>query len=128
MKTAPHFINPVVFVKDIKVSKDFYTNVLKLTPVQDVGVFVLFEDHFSIHQAREFLSNALGEDSSADKEKLGSDNLLLYFEIENLDEFFTEINTQVDLIHPIQTQAWGQRVFRFYDPDRHIVEIGEPME
>jgi hypothetical protein len=33
----------------------------------------------------------------------------------------------VELIHPILQQAWGQRVFRFYDPDRHIVEIGEPM-
>jgi len=23
--------------------------------------------------------------------------------------------------------AWGQRVVRFYDPDMHIVEVGESM-
>lgn len=23
---------------------------------------------------------------------------------------------------------WGQRVIRFYDPDMHIIEVGEPME
>ena len=30
-------------------------------------------------------------------------------------------------IHNIEQQPWGQRVLRFYDPDRHIIEIGEPM-
>ena len=23
---------------------------------------------------------------------------------------------------------WGQRVVRFYDPDRHIIEVGENMK
>jgi hypothetical protein len=23
---------------------------------------------------------------------------------------------------------WGQRVIRFYDPDRHIIEVGENMK
>jgi hypothetical protein len=27
----------------------------------------------------------------------------------------------------LREQPWGQRVFRVYDPDGHIVEIGEPM-
>jgi catechol 2,3-dioxygenase-like lactoylglutathione lyase family enzyme len=121
------FINPVVFVKDIEVSKKFYRDVLKLEIVQDSGPFVLFENHFSLHQASEILLNACGEDSSQMKENLGSDNLLLYFESADLEETFAEIQSKVELIHPILQQAWGQRVFRFYDPDRHIIEIGEPM-
>ena len=24
--------------------------------------------------------------------------------------------------------SWGQRVIRFYDPDFHIIEVGEDME
>ena len=24
--------------------------------------------------------------------------------------------------------SWGQRVIRFYDPDYHIIEVGESME
>ena len=34
----------------------------------------------------------------------------------------------VEFIHPISEHPWGQRGMRFYDPDGHIVEIGETME
>lgn len=127
MNSQVRFINPVVLVKDIGVSTEFYTGVLKLKIVQDSGPFVLFEDHFSIHQAHELLLNAKGEDTSRAKPSLGSDNVLLYFEVADLDELFNEIKDKVELIHPILRQEWGQRVFRFYDPDRHLVEIGEPL-
>ena len=127
MNSQVRFINPVVLVKDIEVSKAFYRDVLKLKIVQDSGPFVLFEDHFSIHQARELLVNATGEDTSSQKASLGSDNLLLYFETSELDDLFNAIKDKVGLVHPIITQDWEQRVFRFYDPDHHLVEIGEPL-
>ena len=28
----------------------------------------------------------------------------------------------------MKEHAWGQRVVRFYDPDRHIIEVGENMK
>ena len=31
-------------------------------------------------------------------------------------------------IHPIIEHSWGQRVVRFYDPDKHIIEVGENMK
>ena len=127
MNSKVKFINPVVLVKDIGVSKEFYASVLKLKVVQDAGPFVLFEDHFSIHQARELLANATGDDTSREKVQMGSDNLLLYFETADLDGLFDEIQDKVELIHPILKQEWGQRVLRFYDPDRHIIEIGDPI-
>ena len=33
----------------------------------------------------------------------------------------------IEFIHPIHAHPWGQRAFRIYDPDHHIVEFGEPM-
>ncbi len=30
-------------------------------------------------------------------------------------------------IHPLKEHRWGQRVVRFYDPDGHIVEVGEEL-
>jgi hypothetical protein len=33
----------------------------------------------------------------------------------------------VQFVHPLREHPWGQRVFRLYDPDGHIVELGEPM-
>jgi hypothetical protein len=34
---------------------------------------------------------------------------------------------EVWAVHPLREHPWGQCVFRVYDPDGHIVEIGEPM-
>ena len=31
-------------------------------------------------------------------------------------------------MHPVKEHSWGQRVVRFYDPDRHIIEVGENMK
>ena len=34
----------------------------------------------------------------------------------------------IEYVHPVKTHSWGQRVVRFYDPDRHIIEVGENMK
>ena len=31
-------------------------------------------------------------------------------------------------VHGLIEHSWGQRVIRFYDPDYHIIEVGESME
>lgn len=30
-------------------------------------------------------------------------------------------------VHPFKEHSWGQRVVRFYDLDKHIIEVGESM-
>ena len=30
-------------------------------------------------------------------------------------------------MHDTVEHSWGQRVIRFYDPDYHIIEVGEDM-
>lgn len=60
-------------------------------------------------------------------EPYGRRNLLLYFEHDDVDAAFEKLAPHVELIHPVERQEWGQRVFRFYDPDGHAVEIGEPQ-
>ena len=34
----------------------------------------------------------------------------------------------VEYVHPIVEHSWGPRVVRFYDPDKHIIEVGENMK
>jgi len=122
------FIHPVVFVKDIEVSKVFYTNTLGLKMIGDHGPFVLFENHFSIHQARELAVTVWKANAPYDTDQpQGQHNLLLYFETSELEAAFARLKNKVRLIHPIERQAWGQLVFRFYDPDGHVIEIGEPL-
>ena len=33
----------------------------------------------------------------------------------------------VELVHPPLEHRWGQRAVRLYDPDRHIIEVGESL-
>lgn len=34
----------------------------------------------------------------------------------------------MEYVHPVQEHSWGQRVVRFYDPDGHIIEVGENLK
>ena len=34
----------------------------------------------------------------------------------------------VALVHPVKEHPWGQRAVRFYDPDGHIIEVGENLQ
>ncbi|UJW74719.1 VOC family protein [Rhizobium sp. SL42] len=120
------FINPIPFVSDIRRSKGFYQARLGLRVLEDFGSFVLFETGFAIHEGQSLEQTIWGEPSSC-REPYGRRNLLLYFEDEHLDRAFETISPHVELIHAIEQQSWGQRVFRFYDPDGHAIEIGEPQ-
>ena len=121
------FINPIPLVKDLVVSRRFYAELLGLKILQDFPVFVLFENHFAIHQAQSYHAMAFGHETEAATHLQGHDNVVLYFETPDLEGMFARLQDRVQLILPIKQQAWGQKVFRFYDPDHHIVEIGEPM-
>ncbi len=122
------FVNTIVFVKDIGISKAFYTETLGLKVIGDYGAFVLFENHLAIHQARDLAITVWESDAPSDTDQLqGRHNVLIYFETDALEDTFARLKDQVKLIHPIQRQAWGQLVFRFYDPDGHAIEIGEPL-
>lgn len=120
------FINPIPFVRDISLSKAFYQERLGLKILEDFGGFVLFETGFAIHEGKA-LEQTVWRRMSGGNEPYGRKNLLLYFEDEDIDLAFKTIAPHVELIHPIERQAWGQRVFRFYDPDGHAIEIGEPQ-
>lgn len=120
------FVNPIPFVRDIARSRAFYRDLLGLEVIEDAGNFVLFGTGFAIHEGRS-LEQTVWRMETATDAPYGQRNLLLYFEHDDVDAAFETIAPHVELIHAIETQAWGQRVFRFYDPDGHAVEIGEPM-
>jgi catechol 2,3-dioxygenase-like lactoylglutathione lyase family enzyme len=58
-----------------------------------------------------------------------SHNMELYFESEDLDAFEKRLreDPSVKRVHPVKEYPWRQRVLRIYDPDGHIIEIGESM-
>ena len=120
------FICPLLVVKDILHSTHFYRDILAQKVKYDFGENVTFEGDFSIHLESHY-SKLLG--STPSKISYGSHNFELYFESEDIEASCTRLLQHgVTFIHHIVEQPWKQRVIRFYDPDKHIIEIGESME
>lgn len=60
---------------------------------------------------------------------LGANAGELYFEEDDFDAFAKKLQgLDVEYVHPVKEHRWGQRVVRFYDPDYHMIEVGENIK
>ena len=78
-----------------------------------------------MHISNSIIKTIFKRDKFSSFRKQGKTNILLYFETNELDNFYNKI---AEIIHGIEKQAWGQKVFCFYDPDKHMIEFGEPFK
>jgi catechol 2,3-dioxygenase-like lactoylglutathione lyase family enzyme len=109
--------------KDIEASKQFYGELFDQKVVLDLGKNVIFDGGFAIQEDFAGLLD-LPEDSVITR----SHNMELYFEVDDFDAFLEKLaDFEVQYVHPPKKYEWQQRVVRIYDPDGHIVEIGESM-
>lgn len=116
---------PLLAVQDVEVSKAFYNQLFEQEVVLDLGKNVTFSGGFAIQEDFAWLT---GIDPVSVVGK--SHNMELYFEVEDFDEFLLRLekHKEVELVHPPQKYEWQQRVVRIYDPDFHMIEIGESMQ
>ncbi|MCP4539035.1 MAG: glyoxalase [Chloroflexi bacterium] len=121
------FQSSVFFVKDVGVSRRFYEGLLSQQVEMDFGPNVGFVGGFAIWQV-DHACQTIFERAPGGMGQLGRENCEIYFETDDLDTVHAQLSEAgVEFAHPLREQPWGQRVFRFYDPDGHIVELGEPM-
>jgi catechol 2,3-dioxygenase-like lactoylglutathione lyase family enzyme len=118
------FYSTVLFVKDIEVSKKFFIRYLNFSVEHDFGKNAIMSNGLSLWEINpEHLINKQLETTSK------SNRFELYFETDNLEEISHKLKTAgVKFLHSIMEESWGQRTIRFFDPDNHLVEIGEPMD
>lgn len=115
---------PLLAVRDVEISKRFYHDLFDQEVALDLGKNVTFSGGFAIQQ--DF-------DEMADVPKSTilhqSNNMELYFEVDDFDVFIDKLHSflDVELVHPPKKHEWHQRVVRLYDPDWHMVEVGESM-
>ncbi len=112
-------------VKDMEKSKAFYHEVLGCQVILDLGANVTLTGGFSLQTAESWQAFIhKGEGDIA----YGGNNAELYFEEDDMDQFMAKLNSMaIDYVHPLEEQRWGQRTVAFYDPDKHIIEVGENM-
>lgn len=65
-----------------------------------------------------------------DEIKFNGNDAELYFEEDNFDSFIEKLNSfnHIEYVHKVFEHRWGQRVVRFYDPDKDIIEVGENIK
>lgn len=127
---SPAFKGTVLFVNDVPASRRFYEDLLGLRAELDLGDYVVYAGGLAIWQIGSACMNVHGRPHDpTGQTPLGRDNLELYFEAEDLEAAAARCEQAgVRCVHALKEQAWAQRAIRVYDPDGHIVEIGEPMQ
>lgn len=117
----------MLICKDIHAAKAFYAKVIGAEVLLDIGKHVIFKEGFSLLQ----------EDDWRDFADLPDADLLyrhhtgqLVFEVEVMADFLRHLESlpSPHLLHQVKEHPWGRWAVRLYDPDGHIVEVGESMK
>ena len=117
------YISTLIAVKDLAASLRFYREALGMEVVQDFGANVVLSGGVALQTLKSW-RGFIGGKPVTFQGHSGE----LYFEEEDMDSFLKCMETwDISYVHPPLEHRWGQRVVRFYDPDGHIVEVGEDM-
>ena len=117
---------PLIVVVDIETSRNFYEDVLNQKVILDFGANITFDGEFSL-QTKSSWADFIFKTENDILSK--PDNFELYFEEDQFDEFVERLKSfEIQYVHDVAEYPWGQRAVRFYDPDMHIIEVGESME
>ena len=113
-------------VRNIEKAKQFYHDVLGLEVVADFGANVTLTGGIALQTADTWKGFIHKQDEEI---VFGNNACELYFEEDDMDSFIAKLNIMkgIEYIHPLFEHSWGQRVVRFYDLDKHIIEVGENM-
>lgn len=121
-------VDTILLVKDIKESHKFYIENFGLEVLHDWDSMMIYKNRLALHQKdkiqpQEFASSLGAGDNSG--------SVIIYIELDRTESLEDKLdylkNKGVEIIHDIFSLPW-QRIFRVYDPDRNIIEIGEPSE
>jgi len=118
------FHSTVLFVRDIEVSKKFYTRILGFSVEHDFGKNVIMSNRLTLWEiSPEHIINKQLQTTNE------SNRFELYFETENIENVSDTLNRAgIKFLHALHEEPWGQRTIRFFDPDYHLIEIGEPLD
>lgn len=118
--------NILFVVNDIENSKRFYEELFGLKVITDFGENVILTEGLVLQQKK------VWEDGIKKEVLFGGHDAELYFEESDMDGFLAKLSSvdfevkfvdKETLEHP-----WGGRVVRIYDPDCHVIEVGEAVK
>lgn len=115
--------NVLLVVGDIEKSVQFYNELFGLIVIRDFGSNVILSEGLVLQERKSW------EDAISQEVSYGRNNALLYFEERDLDTFIDKLNISAFDIKYLSdkiTDDAGRSLIRLYDPDGHLIEVGEP--
>ena len=114
--------NILLVVEDIEKSIAFYKELF--------GLLVLkrFDGNVILTEGLVLQDRKIWESLIDQKVNSCSNASELYFVENNLEEFqkkLDESSFEINYVHKLKEYDWGQKAIRIYDPDGHMIEIGE---
>lgn len=117
--------NILFVVNDIEKSKRFYEELFGLKVITDFGENVILTEGLVLQQKN------LWQDGMGKEVNFGGHDAELYFEESDMDGFLVKLKGYEPAVEYVDEKTpdhpWGGRVIRIYDPDKHVIEIGETV-
>jgi uncharacterized glyoxalase superfamily protein PhnB len=111
----------VLAVQDLRVSTDFYMNVLGFT--RDFGDESDGWSFLSRGSFRVMIGDCPGIKTAGE---VGDHSYFAYVNVDNVDELYTEITAKgAEPISMVSTKPWGLREFGIKTPDGHRIMFGQ---
>lgn len=118
------YLSTVLFVENLSVSKDFYARIMGLEVESEFDKNVIFKCGLTLWEIE--ASHVILRNLNV---KGNVNSLELYFEDEHLTLLVKNLeDAKFRILHGVQEEPWGQRTIRFFDPDGHLIEVGEPVD
>jgi catechol 2,3-dioxygenase-like lactoylglutathione lyase family enzyme len=124
------FKGPAAYVSDLDRSRGFYEGLLgfevgRVMRHADADIAVAYTAGFSIWLVTHAYWSIFGPAASVPP-VLGHGNWENTFETPRFDEIYATLRgAGARFAHELRELPWGQRGFRVYDPDGHIIDISE---
>lgn len=115
--------NILLVVNDMEESVRFYKELFGLIVMRDFDTNVILSEGLVLQERKSW------EAAISQEIVYGENNALLYFEERNMDSFIEKLNKSsfhIKYLGEKTVDDSGRSVIRFYDPDGHLIEVGEP--
>ena len=117
--------NILFVVSDMERSKAFYKELFGLEVIADYDGNVVMTEGLVLQDAaiwKKFIDRDV---------TFNGNDAELYFEENDMDGFLRKLDSwegTIEYGNRLMEHDWGQRVVRIYDPDHHMIEIGESLD
>jgi catechol 2,3-dioxygenase-like lactoylglutathione lyase family enzyme len=122
-------VGPAAYVRDLAASRHFYEELLGLEPANVMErdgreIAVAYKAGLSVWQIDDAYDIVFGREAKRPA-SLAAGNWEFSFETLEIETLAARLEgAGVRFAQKLRTLPWGQRAFRVFDPDGHIIDIG----